>query len=227
MRVISKFLALLVAAALQPAVAGVVSLDFEDLKVNAADPNDLGIVELLDRYKSSGFGFSAGAWGVVSAGCGGAYAFGPHLAGTCSSLLVAGDPLQSPGSTSPLFTLDFASGFVADSSLYFSALPSARASIAVFDDVGGKGNQLAEFSGLAGSICSTGDRFCTWDVLDLKFVGTARSIVVSAADQSLMIDDIRLNQASTSPGPLPEPASLALAVGALGALGWTRKRVRG
>ena len=60
MRATSKLLALALTAALQPAVAGVVALDFENSGV---------FDKLGNQYSSSGVVFSGDAWSVASAFC--------------------------------------------------------------------------------------------------------------------------------------------------------------
>lgn len=225
MRASSKFLALALTAALQPAIAGVVPLTFEDITL--ADTSD-GYVELKNRYIKDGVVFSGAAWGVVAATftdtntgqeskCGGEAQFAP-LGGGCNALSLTG------GSR---FMLNFAQGFTSGSSLYYSALPQANdVTITVYTGENETGDKTV-FAGLTQASCSTipGVRFCNWDLLNLTFDGTARSLVVSGTDQSLLLDNFSLIQAvPTGPGRLPEPGSIALAFSALGALGWARKR---
>lgn len=59
--------------------------------------------------------------------------------------------------------------------------------------------------------------------MSLSFQGVARSVVFSALDQSVLLDDLSFTTPSAT-GRLPEPTSVALALGALGALGWSRRR---
>jgi len=215
MRATSKLLALALTAVLQPAVAGVVPLTFEDITL--ADDAD-GYVELKSRYINDGIVFSGAAWGQVSlvAPCGGISKFVTHDGG-CVALALNG------GSS---FALNFASGFIAGTSLYYSALEGAGVKIRLYEGENATGNSTL-VEGLTEANCTVvrGARFCNWDLLTLSFSGIARSLVVTAVDQSLMLDDFSFVQASpTVPGGLPEPASLVLAFSALGALGWARKR---
>jgi hypothetical protein len=48
-------------------------------------------------------------------------------------------------------------------------------------------------------------------------------VTISGVDQRLMLDDLQFTTPAVGT-PLPEPASVALALGALGAAGWTRRR---
>jgi len=227
MRATSKLLALALTAALQPAFAGVVSLNFEDVTV-ASDPDGFGMIQLGDRYKNEGVRFTGAAWGVTSVVCGGFSLFETHDNG-CSALMLVGDPRDGKIETGKSFTLNFADGFVSGSSFFYSALPLAGVSITVFDELDGKGKGTT-IAGVSEKECTDGSgaRFCNWTALTLDFAGVAKSMVISqgdrALDETFMLDDLKLVQAASSPTGLPEPASLVLAVSALGALGWARKR---
>lgn len=223
MRATSKLLALALAAALQPAVADVVTLNFEDITL-AADPAKTGIVELLNRYSGSGVEFTGAAWGLVAGGsCGGIGNFIPHNSGTCAGLYLAGDPRDAIVGGEQSFTLNFAAGFIAGSSLYYSALASSEATVTLYDGLNGSGNAIFP-DDLNYRNCDKA-RFCNWQLLSLDFTGIARSLVVSGIDEQVMIDDVTLVKADTAPGRLPEPGGIALAVAAFGAMGWARKRV--
>ncbi|WP_457419336.1 hypothetical protein [Roseateles sp. P5_E7] len=225
MRATSKLLALALTAALQPAVAGVVPLTFEDFK--ATEDND-GLLKLTDQYIKDGIVFSGAAWAQVHSpypgsdpvcGSDGVAKFVPHDGG-CVALALNGG-----GS----FRLNFAPGFISGTSMFYSALEGAGVKIRLYEGENGTGNStLLQGLGLTEANCTTvrGARFCNWDLLTLTFDGIARSMDVSATDQSLMLDDFSFVQSGTTtpPGRLPEPASLVLAFSALGALGWARKR---
>lgn len=222
MRAKSKLLALALTAALQPAMAGVVSLSFEDIDANVS-PDGTGMVQLGDRYKSSGVQFLGAAWGVTSLRCDSLSLFVPHDNG-CSALLLAGDPRDNTIEAGKTFTLNFADGFVAGSSFFFSALGGSNVSVTLYDEIDGKGRPIP-LGGLPTADCTVpGARFCVWNQLNIDFGGVARSMVVTGNDETLMLDDIKLVQAAANPGNLPEPGSIALAVAAFGALGWARRR---
>ena len=218
MRAKSKLLALALMAALQPAVAGVVPLTFEDVKATTGNNGNDGYVELLDRYIDKGIVFSGDAWAVVRGPvlgpCGGVSSFIPRDGG-CAALLLNGDE----------FKLNFSEGFVAGSSLYYSALPDGGVTITLFEGENGTGERKSFANKLTEADCGGGAKFCNWDLLTFDFKGTARSMVVTGQGESLMMDDFSFVQAGpTDPGTLPEPASLALAFSALSALAWARKR---
>lgn len=225
MRATSKLLALALTAALQPAVAGVVPLGFEDFG---------GIVSIGSRYSKEGVTFSSNAWGVtaddegINDTCLGDYFFQPLAKATgrnCGALLLGGDPINGPIGSGPLsFKISSEFGFVGGISFAFALGLDAGAKVEVLDEFGN--NLLRPGDGdLSGNACSSGFFFCDWKGKDIKFGDTARSIVFTATDQRLMLDDLVLTTAAApNPNPLPEPGGIALALSALGVLSWTRKR---
>lgn len=224
MRVMSKLLALALTAALQPAFAATVPLAFED--ITAADGQGTGFVQLGDRYKNDKhIQFIGSAWGTTSFECDSLGGFVDYNGG-CAALLLAGDPTDRVLSSTPVsFTLNFTDGFVKGSSFVYAALARSGLTITLFDALDGKGTGTA-VTDLTTQTCGLDDvSFCIWSQVKLDFAGTAYSMVVSGRDEGVMLDGLSLIQAAgTPPNPLPEPASLALALGALGAVGWTRKR---
>ncbi|MBI3347232.1 MAG: PEP-CTERM sorting domain-containing protein [Burkholderiales bacterium] len=228
MRPTSKLLALALTVAMQAAVAApaTVELKFEDISI-ASDPLHLGMVKLGDRYKGDGVQFTDGAWGVTTVGCKGIVSFVPY-GGGCSGLLLAGDPRDTTVGGDVTFTLNFAEGFIKGSSLVYSALTGSGVSVTLFSELDGKGD-ATRVTGLVPADCNDGSgaSFCVWKELLLEAggaTGIARSMVISGFDESLMLDNLKLVKATTAPGTLPEPASAALVLGALGAAGWSRKR---
>ncbi|WP_394416340.1 PEP-CTERM sorting domain-containing protein [Roseateles sp. BYS78W] len=222
MRAMSKLLALALAAALQPAFAGM--LDFNDI-TNSDDAAGFGMVQLMDRYLlSDGVQFTGGAWGERSAyNCDGFNSFVAHDL-SCGAVQLASDPHNVKSSSDVSFTINFADGFTTGSSFYYSALKDTRFSITVYDQLDGKGTGKAIAASTSATCDVSGLTFCDWSLADLQFAGTAYSIVVKGADQTFMLDDLNLIQAPANPNPAPEPGSIALALGGLGALGWSRRR---
>jgi hypothetical protein len=221
MRATSKLLALALTAALQPAMADAVAVSFDDLSTT----NPLVGIQLGDRYKSNGVQFTGSAWGVVSSSCNSdGWAFVTHGTG-CGALLLANDANGGLTTADKTFTLNFAEGFIAGSSFFYSALSGSGISITLFDGLNGTGNST-ELSGFNTGNCGvSGATFCNWSQFNItNLKGVAYSMVVSAQDQTFMLDDLNLVKAASAPGTVPEPASIALALGALGALGWSRKR---
>lgn len=219
MRATSKLLALALTMALQPAFAGVVSLDFE----TEAQQN-LGPFRIGDYYQSQGITFSGDAWYLTSNsranGCKGSYSF--SRSGSCGAMMLANDATGNAASTDSSFTLNFAGGFTK-----FSFLYSARSTTDIeFDFFDAKGSLLDSITGndLTDNGCRAGSSlFCSWTQLDFQTSGVAASIRVTGLDQKLMLDNLSFT-AATPDGRLPEPASIALALGALGAAALTRRR---
>lgn len=216
MRATSKLLALALAGALQPAVAGVVPVDFEDLT---------SIVQLGDRYASKGISFSGDAWGMVSrfSPCTGAALF--LRTGSCGGLLLAQQPTEEPGTGKSGFTLNFAGGFVTEFSFVYSALADSDVIVELYDGRDGQGALLGSANNLNAGNCATdGVQFCDWNTGSLKFSGKAQSLRITGFDQTLMLDDLSFITPTAGGGELPEPGGVALALSALGALGWARRR---
>lgn len=217
MRAKSKLLALGLAAALQPAVAGVVNLGFEQ-------PADWG--KLTNQFVSQGVVFSGDAWAVgsgVEDGCDGNWLF--IKTGSCGALLL-GDPAAGPSGQTKSFTINLTGGFIQQFDFVFGQVTGANVSIKVFEGLDGAGAQLGTAAALSGGVCGeAGVRFCgdVWPSGNVKFDGVARSVVISGVNQRLMLDDLQFITPTTT-GRLPEPASMGLALSALGVLGWVRRR---
>lgn len=216
MRTTSKLLALALAAALQPAMADTVVLDFEDVTTTA-----------LLNGSYNGVNVSGAAWSATSEVC----SYGPNLdpgdvsftrPGSCGALWLAEDPTKSSNNGAKSLTVSLAGGFIESLSFVYSgSVNFPNFSVHVFDDLG---NELGlGLSGLQAAGCS-GFVFCNWSQpITLSFEGVAHSVVFTAVDQTVLLDDLRF----TTPAPasqLPEPTSIALALGALGGLGWVRRR---
>ncbi|MFN3303528.1 MAG: PEP-CTERM sorting domain-containing protein [Roseateles sp.] len=216
MRAKSKLLALGLAAVLQPAVAGVVNLGFEQ-------PADWG--KLSNQFVAQGVTFSGDAWAVGSAidDCDGSVLF--SKAGSCGALLLGNPSLAATSQTKSL-TINLTGGFIQQFDFVFGQVAGASVAIKVFEGLDGSGAQLGIAAALNGGGCSEPSlRFCgdVWPAGYVKFDGVARSVVISGIDQRLMLDDLQFITPAAS-NRLPEPASVGLALSALGALGWVRRR---
>lgn len=208
MRTTSKFLAVALTATLQSAMAGTIPLNFEDLKTTSP---------LTGAY--NGVTISGASWGAVSEFCGGDVSF--QRTGSCGALWLAQDPTKAASTGAKSLTMTIADGFDGLSFLYSAGISTPDLEVHVYDASGAElGSGL---SGLQGGACST-VLFCNWSqTLTLSFTGVARSVTFTAVDQSVLLDDIFF-KTPVATGRLPEPTSVALALGALGALGWSRKR---
>lgn len=220
MRTTSKFLAVALAAALQPAVADTVTVGFEVAGNTKAS-----------AYNSNGVTFSGDAWAVRSNSCSGGTSL-PFSGQTgCGALLLTAEAaIEDPDATTPReLRINFAAGFVDDISFLFQLGKSypSKPTIEIFSGLDGTGNSLLSLTALSGTPCDNGAQlFCgTWDRFSNDknpLSAVAHSIVISGFDQTLMLDQLTLKTAST--GSLPEPTSAGLVIGALGALGWSRRR---
>lgn len=231
MRAINKFLALTLVAALQPAVAGTVTLNFEDLSSFAA---------LEGRYSQAlGVTFKGAAYGAVSSvvtsnsdpqpKCGGS---GDYLRinftrpNSCGGLFLYDGTDTTTGTD---FVLNLAGGFISEFTFFYATTQAgggSDAQISVYDEADGLGNALNSASGLAANDCpgNSGFTFCDFKSERITFTGVAQSLRVTGFNQRLMLDDLTFTTPAAAGTPLPEPASAALVLGALGALAWVRQR---
>ncbi|NCT84831.1 MAG: hypothetical protein GXC94_16920 [Comamonadaceae bacterium] len=212
----SKLLALALAATLQSAMAGTISLDFEDVTTTAP---------LNGGY--NGVTLSGAAWSATSEVC----SYGPGgdpgdvsftRPNSCGALWLAQDPTKASTNSAQSLTVSIAGGFVnALSFVYSGSIAFPNLSVRVYDDLG---NELGlGLDGLQATGCS-GFVFCNWSQpVTLSFEGIAHSVAFTAIDQTVLLDDLSFTTPSPS-GQLPEPTSIALALGALGGLGWVRRR---
>jgi MYXO-CTERM domain-containing protein len=220
MRAISNILAMALSATVLPALASTtpVTLTFDDTPLMALVGN---------TYAGSGATFSSNAWSVRSFACdddGDGFSFVGHN-GSCGALMLTADPMVPPGTNTVSFTIDFAGGF-SELSFFYSALRDAGVSFAAFSGLGGTGTELdLSVADLTGSSCAiSGVRFCDWTENTLQITnGMAMSLVISGVEQRLLLDDLTFAGQETG-NELPEPTSVALALGALAAAGWTRRR---
>lgn len=115
-------------------------------------------------------------------------------------------------------------GFDTGFSFFYSSIVG-KGSVSVFDQIDGGGTEVATLAleglGSAGNGDPTG-RFDTWKAVGVDFAGTARSVEF-LVDSRVIIDQVTFGS-STPTTPIPLPATLPLALCALGLLGLLRRR---
>lgn len=221
MRNLLKFPLLAVALAVGTASAAPVMLDFED---------GAQLAELAgNRYQASaGASFGNNAWLVGSQlnNCGGVFLF--TRTNSCGALLVVEDFFAPGQSTDPIdVTLTIGQGFVDAINFVYSTKVDRGAggdlTVNVFD---ANGNSLLDNGPM--SFGDVGDclgvQFCNWQSGSLKFSGVARYVTFSGNNGNLMLDDIGFNTPASGATGVPEPATLALSLGALGMAAASRRR---
>lgn len=220
MRATSKLLALALAAALQPAVAAPVTLTFEGLTSPAAQ----SWAPVASQYVDQGVTFS-GTGGFAdsgSGGCTGAWSLIlPRSSTSCGYLLLGSKPSLADNDPKTL-TINVDGGFDGLLSFYFAVQGTAGLSVVAYDDTG---NSVGTAAVANAQTCSLGYAFCNWQKAEINLQGTATSIVIKGQDNFIALDDLFFNRTSASGNnPLPEPGSIALALGALAGAGIARRR---
>lgn len=142
----------------------------------------------------------------------------------------SGNFANEPSSKTTMFflsgsaVLNYAAGFDTGFSFYYSS--STAASVKVYDGIDATGNLLADIpltaqfdQGCTGD--PSGD-FCNWTAVGATFAGIAKSIDFGGTVNQVGYDNITFG--SSTPGKVPEPASLALIGLGLAAVLGTRRR---
>ena len=206
-------------AAMAPAMAAVVVLDFEGVG-DLANINNFyngGTDSQGNSGVNYGVAFSTATLGVVDADAGG-------------SGNIANEP---SGQTAMFFlsasnsVLDVAAGFTTGFSFFYTS--AGAASVSVWDGLGATGNQLgtlnltAQFNG-NGCVGDPNGQLCNWTAVGVAFAGTAMSIDFGGTANLTAFDDITFGSKDPGPPPIPEPSTYALMALGLAGIGFVARR---
>jgi hypothetical protein len=208
-KLLKTLLATAAFAAVLPASAAVVVLDFEGV----------GNLNAVGNFYNGGAGtnygvqFSQATLALVDADSGGSGNFANEPSpDTIMFFLDANNAI-----------LDVAAGFTTGFSFFYSS--STAASVNVYDGLGGTGNLIGTlnltaqgFDNCAGD--PTGG-FCNWTAVGVAFSGTAKSIDFGGTANQTGFDNITFG--SSTP-VVPEPETYALMLAGLGVLGYVARR---
>ena len=205
-------------AAMAPATAAVVVLDFEGVG-NQANINNFyngGTDSQGNSGTNYGVAFSSATLGIVDSDQGG-----------------SGNFANEPSASTVMFFLDaansvlnVAAGFSTGFSFFYTS--STAASVTVWDGLGATGNLLGSLNLTAqfNENCS-GDPsgvFCNWTSVGILFGGTAKSIDFGGTANQTAFDDITFGSKDPGVPAIPEPSTYALMALGLAGIGFVARR---
>jgi hypothetical protein len=123
-------------------------------------------------------------------------------------------------------TMNVAAGFEDGFSFFYTA--AVAATVRVYDGLNGTGNLLAvlQLSAQNSNNC-VGDpngSYCNWTAVGVEFDGIAKSVDFGGTANFVVFDDITVGAAIPGETTVPEPMTLTLLAGGLGALAAVRRR---
>ncbi len=151
-----------------------------------------------------------------------------HL--TNNVAMFVNDPAIGTGFSSSL-TINVAAGFSTLFQMLYTTYDSwPGTNVQIFSEADGKGTLLGSTGPfpLVDQTGCTAPLACNWGLLDIDLDdNVAHSVVITSPDNVFYFDNIvfgDLPSGTTDPGTVPEPTGAALALTALGALAFTRRR---
>lgn len=215
--------ALAIAAAVAPASADVIVLDFEHI---APYPNSNNVL-IQDFYNggTSSIGTSGTNYGI---------GFGSNALLICLNSLSVNCSNTSRGGLAPssseggLFFLsgsstfmNVAAGFDTGFSFYYAQPNTSGGFINVFDGLNGTGNLLGSINlSLTPSSCpGYSGAYCPFEALGVGFAGIAKSVEFGGVANYVVFDDITFGSVIPGTPGVPEPASWAMMIGGFGLAG--------
>ena len=142
----------------------------------------------VDFEGGGGVGISGDAAVIKSTTCGGRYLFIPHSG--CSAMILGIAPIANPTTAFATAILNSPGGF-SQLEFFYGVRPQSGVTIEIFDGPNGTGNSIGFQNGLVGTSCTDGSyQFCRWHAASMVPSGTGRSVVITARDQRLMLDDL-------------------------------------
>lgn len=203
-----------ITAVLAQTAHATIVLDFEGAGNNAQLLNfyNGGTDSAGNSGTNYGIGFGSNALALIDADDGGGGNFANEPSSKTIMFFLSGSAI-----------LNYAAGFDTGFSFFYSS--STAASVKVYDGVDATGNLLADIPLTAQfNLGCTGDpngNYCNWTAVGAGFAGIAKSIDFGGTIDQVAYDNITFG--SSTPGTVPEPASLALIGAGLAAILRTRR----